>query len=168
MANLHQIKVSDQANMIQGILDNWATVRGGSAVVASNLRDLWQQASIQSQSPRILICFNGARPRGSFAVANVLHREDRDWTVAVTRGRGFNANRGDSLSHTVGNVEPFYDSVEQIRDLCRSIADLSAEYPTPDYKGIKPMQMGNLVIDGYIIEFSTANDIPSPVLITTT
>jgi hypothetical protein len=29
-----------------------------------------------------------------------------------------------------------------------------------DYKGIKPMQLGNLVVDGYLIEFSTDNDLP--------
>jgi len=93
-----------------------------------------------------------------------LHREDRAWKIAVIRGRGFNANRGDSLSQQVGNAEPFLDSVEAVRDLFRSMPNISAEAPTPDYSGIIPMQLGSLVLDGFIIEATTANDIPSPVL----
>jgi hypothetical protein len=159
MANTYPIRISDQATILQSVLADWATQKGGSATVVSNLRDLWEQSTLQSQVPRILICFNGCRSRGAFSVANALHREDRDWIVAVTRGRGFNAVRGDSLNKPVQNAEPFYDSVETVRDIIRGIQNLSAEAPTVDYKGISPMQMGNLVVDGYQISFSTANDI---------
>ncbi len=153
------IKISDQSNQIQVVLGTWATPRGGVASVVSNLREMWNQASQSSQKPRILICYNGESSRGDFSVANRNHRVDREWQIAVTRGRGFSANRGDSLSETVGNAEPFYDSVETIRDMFRTMIGISEEIPI-DYRDIKPMQLGDLVIDGYVIKATTANDIP--------
>lgn len=146
--------------MIQQVLNAWATPLGGVASVCSNLRDMWNQASMDSTRPRLLIVWNGADSRGGFGVRNANHREDREWIVAVTRGRGFYSNRGDSLSQTKGNETPFYDVVETVRDLCRSILNISEELPTIDYKTIRPMQLGNLVVDGYMIAFGTANDIP--------
>ena len=103
---------------------------------------------------------NGDSSRGSFEHANAWHRVDRQWIVAVTQGRGFTANRGDTLTSPVGNAGQFYDIVEGVRDQIRSILNISEELPTIDYKSTKPMQFGNLVVDGYQIEFSTANDIP--------
>jgi hypothetical protein len=160
MALSAPLKVSDQALIIQQVLQSWAEPKGGVAVVASNLRDFWKQAATSSQKPRILICYNGDNSRGDFAHANDWHRVDRQWIVAVTRGRGFTANRGDTLSTTVGNMEPFYDSVEAVRDQIRTILNISEELPTVDYKSTKAMQLGDLVVDGYTIEFSCANDIP--------
>ena len=70
--------------------------------------------------------------------------------------------RGSTLAEDTG-VEPLYDWIEQLRDFVRNINNISEETPCVDYSGIKPMQMGNLVIDGYMINFSTANDIPAPI-----
>jgi hypothetical protein len=153
------IAISDQANAIAAWLNQWAQPKGGTAAVVSNLRDLWNQASLSSQKPRILICFNGATARGDFAHIAPWHREDRHWLVAITRGRGFNANRGDSLTEQTGDAEPFYDSVETVRDLLRRMIGISEEILI-DYRSIKPMQLGNLVVDGFTIELSTANDVP--------
>lgn len=154
------IRISDQANIIQTVLNAYAASYGGIASVCSNLRDMWNQASMDSTRPRMLIVWNGAESRGSFEVRNANSREDREWLVAVTRGRGFFANRGDSLSKPMANEKPFYDVVEDVRDLCRVILNISEELPAIDYKTIRPMQLGNLVVDGYIIAFGTANDIP--------
>lgn len=152
------MSVANQANYLRDLIEAWTQPRGGAAGVASNLRDMWQQASQASQKPIVLICLTGERVRGPFGTAAVCHRVDRQWTVAVVRGRGFNYVRGDSLTDTVGPCEPFYDSVEAVRDIIRGASAMSAEFPV-DYKGIRPMQMGSLIIDGYLIEFSTAHDL---------
>ena len=147
-------------NILSQVLGDWIASFGGTAAPASNLRDLWNQSSMSSKKGRILICYLGEKARGDFSVANALNRVDRQWAVAITRGRGYYSIRGDSL-YKQGNAEiPLYDIVEQTRDKIRSILNISEELPTLDYKSIKPMQYGNLVIDGYLIEFSTANDIP--------
>jgi hypothetical protein len=156
-------KISDQANQILSVLTRWGTTYLATVSIVSNLRDLWEQASLNTQKPRVLICFVGSEPRGGFREANYQNREDRSWMVAVTRGRGFFAERGDSLAgSSQGQTSeiPFYDIVEEVRDQIRSILSISEERPTVDYRGMKPMQLGGLVVDGISIHFSTANDIP--------
>jgi len=162
MALATPITISEQARILRDSLATWATPLGGKAVVVHSVKQLWEQAVINSQVPRVLICYNGSRPRGAFKVSNALNREDRDWIIALTRGRGYHSVRGDALSDDTG-VEPLYDWIEQIRDFVRNINNISEETPCVDYSGIKPMTMGNLVVDGYMITFSTANDIPKPI-----
>jgi hypothetical protein len=151
--------ISQQAAQIQQLLSPWAVAAGGSAEVVSNLQMMWNQATMDTQKPRLLIVYNGETIRGEFAVAAFNHRVDRQWIVAVTRGRGWNANRGDSLYKTVGNADPFYDVIEEVRELIRSMIGISEEFPV-DYKRISPMSSANKALDAYGIEFSTANDIP--------
>jgi hypothetical protein len=152
--------ISAQASAIQQVLQSWAQPRAGVASVSFDVYDMWETASKQSQVPRILIAYAGEEIRGDFSVAAALHRVDRQWQVAVTRGRGFTIQRGDTLILTNQNAEPFYDSVEYVRDICRCLTGLSEELPI-DFKSVEPMQMGDLIIDGYLIKFSTANDLPN-------
>lgn len=154
------ISISQQASNILAVLQPYAQASGGTAEVVSNLQMLWLQASMATDRPRILVCYNGETSRGDFSVANVNHRVDRQWIVAVTRGRGWNSNRGDSLYKTVGTVDPFYDVVEEVRELLRTKSDISEEFPI-DYKRISPMISGNKALDSYGIEFSVASDIPT-------
>lgn len=152
-------KISDQASAIRDWLTQWATAGGGVAVVASNYSDLWTQASQSSTKPIIIICYMGEQSRGGFDIANALSRVDRQWAVLIKRGRGFTSPRGNTLTETT-SVEPFYDSVETVRDLLRRMLGISMELPTIDYKGIRPVSQGDQIMDAYLIEFSTANDIP--------
>jgi len=155
------MSVAAQADAIKDVLLNWTQERGGTVQVASNLRDMWSRASQSSQKPIILICFMGEYPRGPFARAAISHRVDRHWAVAVVRGRGFAYVRGDTLTESVGQAEPFYDSVESVRDLLRQAGGRLSAENIVDYKGVKPMQLGNLIIDGYLIDFTTAIDLSS-------
>lgn len=161
MSLAQPITISEEAVILKNALDAWAVQYGGSARVVSNLRDMWEQASTSSQTPNILVCYNGEVSRGTFSQIATWHRVDRQWIVAVTRGRGYYLSRGDSLAEKSSVEMPLYDVIESVRDLIRSCTNISEETPTVDYKSIKPMQLGNLVVDGYQIEFSTANDIPS-------
>jgi hypothetical protein len=131
-----------------------------SVDVVSNLRDLWNQAAINSQEPRVLICYGGSTARGNFGDLAVWNREDREFLVAVTRGRGYAANRGDTL--TGGDTEqvPFYTVVETVRDWLRELGPCITQEDLIDYRGVTAMQMGNLVVDGYLIKFTVAADLP--------
>jgi len=155
------ITISDEAKLIRDALQSWVSQYGGEAAIVSNLREMWNQASINSDTPRILICYMGETARGSFSQLSAWHRVDRNWTVAVTKGRGYYLNRGDGLASTDATELPLYDVIESARDVVRGLQTISEETPMPDYRGIKPMQLGNLVVDGYTIELTTANDIPS-------
>jgi hypothetical protein len=157
------ISIAQQANNLHAVLDNYATQRGGEASVVSNLKEWWNQSAINNDIPRILICYMGENSRGSFNTRSALNRVDRTWNVAVIRGRGFSANRGDSLTKTVVNAIPFLQVVEDVRDTIRTILNISEEFPV-EFLSIKPMSFGTTPIDGYIIEFVTANDIPNIIL----
>ena len=155
------ITIAEEAALIQAQLQAFVATFGGTASVVSNLREWWNQAATNSDSPRILICYMGEDSRGSFSQIAPWHRVDRKWSVAVTRGRGFYANRGDSLLSADIPESPLFDIVETVRDIIRAMQTISEETPSPDYRGIKPMQLGNIVVDGFEISFTTANDIPS-------
>lgn len=156
------ITISQQAKNLQAVLNTWAVQHGGVAETASDLKNFWEQAGNNNDIPRILIVYNGENARGEFRTRSALDRVDRKWQVGVFRGRGFSAQRGRSLTNTVVNAMPFYDVVEQIRDLIRSILDISEEFPV-EFMGINPMSPNppTLIMDAYVIEFVTANDIPN-------
>jgi len=134
---------------------------GGVAKVVPNLKEFWNQSSMSSQKPRILIVYNGDSARGTFSQITPWHRVDRVWLVAVTKGRGFYSNRGAGLNDSNVTETPLYDVLETVRDMIRALGTISEETPGPDYRNTKPMQFGGALIDGYLIEFTTANDIPS-------
>lgn len=152
--------IANQSQAIQSALQTWADTYGGKAFVASDEGHMWKMAYATSQIPRIIICYNGESLRGDFSVAAAMGRVDRHWKVAITRGRGFNANRGDSLNTMAQNAQPMWAFVDQMRDVIRSIMGISVELPV-DYTGITPMNLGELILDGYMVEFSTATDLPA-------
>ena len=154
---------SEQMQQMVDVLKPYAAKSGGFADVVSNLQMLWAQVSMANDRPRILICYNGQKIRGDFSVAASNHRVDRQWIVAVTRGKGWSANRGDSVYKTVGNNDPFLDVVSEVTTLIRCMIGISGEFPV-DYKGDSPMSSGNKALDSYAIEFSTANDEPAILL----
>lgn len=151
--------ISSQAGQITFYLNEWASQNGGIAVTTSNLRDMWSQATQASDRPTIYTCYMGETARGG-DFSRWVHRVDRSWATLVKRGRGFNANRGDSLTQTVGNAIPFYDVVEIIRDKIRAILSISEE-DLVEFSSIRPWQLGNQILDAYLIEYKTANDLPT-------
>jgi hypothetical protein len=155
------ITISQEAKLLKKALDEYAQGYGGTAEVVSNLKDLWANVHINSQSPRILILYAGETARGSFSQIEPWHRVDREWHIAVTKGRGWYTQRGDPLFNHEQTEKPLYDVVEEVRDLVRWMDTISEETPGPDFRKVEPMSYGNMALDGYLIKVTTANDIPS-------
>lgn len=154
------MKISDQLESIRGVLDAWAkNESGGKAFVASDPSHMWEMAYAASDKLRVIICFMGEEARGDNKYAARTHRVDRRFNVVVTRGRGFNADRGESLTVAIGNARPLFDLFEECRDLVRAIVNISAELPV-DYTGAREFQMGEIIMDAYVIDFLTAVDLP--------
>ncbi len=151
--------ITEQSLKIQEAYKNWASEDGGKAFVCSDLKHLWEQARVSVVAPRALIVYNGEELRGAFSVAAALGRVDRQWLVAIVRGRGMSADRGDSLNKVVGNAKPFYQLVQEARDICRSMLGVSVESPV-DFRSIRPMNLGDQIVDGYLIAFSLVADLP--------
>jgi hypothetical protein len=160
--------IEQQANIIGLACKDFVDPRGGKVELMENMRKLWEEVYkiSSSQEPRILVCFNGETSRGAFSIANTQHRVDRSWIVVILRGKGFNAATASArgIGDKEGVTESFLSSVETLRDKLRVILNISEEFPI-DYKGIKPLpgiapsNAGGVFIDGYSIEFSTANDL---------
>lgn len=152
------MRISEQLNVIESALNAWATPKGGSASVVSNMADLWKQAELSSQKPRILICYVGRQRHGSFANGSILGVSNRTFNVAFTRGRGYASNRGDTLTQTVGSIDPFYDDLEDAEKVLREIPGISQDVPV-DWGGDKYMRSpSGMVVDGYMATISTMND----------
>lgn len=153
-----QKQISAQANFIADTIED-SLGTSGIAQVVHNLQDLWMQSSQSSQKTICFICYAGETPWSSNNnISALTHRVSRNWIVRVKQGRGFSQVRGDTLSKSVGNSGLFYDVVEHIRDLIRSMLGISEDNGN-DYQGIKPVRLGNDVIDCYDILFSTKNDL---------
>lgn len=131
----------------------------GNTAIASNLADLWNQSQQDSQSPMAYVCYMGESPWSSNdKIAAVTHRVKRNWVVRIKQGRGYTANRGET-------VLEFVSIVELVRDTVRAMYGVSESYGIDNVE-IKPVRLGDQVIDCYDVLFSTKNDLPPIVNIT--
>lgn len=148
-----------QLNWIKKVLSDWAVDQGGIAVIASDIDKMWETAYETSLVPRCIITYAGEDIRGDFSIAAATSRVDRHFIVLVTRGTGFPADRGRTMSEQTGNNRPFTDMLEEARDLIRSLqfdSSVTEAQPTDpvDFKGIKPVTIDGYPIYAYTIEFS--------------
>lgn len=156
--------VTQTANAIRTACHAYAEPKGGYAKVMGNIRKLWEELYVVEEKPRILIVWNGEEARGGFEEANTLHRVDRTFLVVVVRGKGFTNN----LSEDPNGADPFYQQVEEIRDICRCLL-ITEEFPV-DYKSISSLpnvmqsKEANVFMDAYMIEFSVAADLGEVIL----
>lgn len=167
MSNISQI--AQQGLAIQNVLAAWAAELGGIVIVASNIFNMWEQATVKSETPRAIIAFEGEDIRGPVGTSALLGRVDRSWVVAIMRGQGTSVNRGEQLTNNIGNAKPFYEILEVARDVLRTMrlepvqawpSGAYTEEPI-DYKGIKPMLMTNgQILDGNTIHFTIGTQIP--------
>ena len=126
----------------------------GAVEIASNVEYLWRQSAQDSQRPMLYVCYAGETPWSSNAnISALTHRVSRDFIIRVKQGRGFASTRGDT-------VPQFTVIVEKIRDTIRSMLGISEDAGI-DYGGIKPVRLGDKIIDCYDISFSCKNDLPT-------
>ena len=160
------ITIATEAVLIRDALLAYAQPRGATVDVVAHQAQLWQVVADQTvqSTPKLVLCYDGETTRGTFATQDDLHRVDRKWIVVVMRGNGW-ANPLIEAGAEQGQViEPFYDTVEAIRDLLRCLLTISDEV-FPNYTGISslpglgPSQTANAFLAGYKISFTTANDI---------
>lgn len=159
-----RVSISEQANQIGSWLAEQSSGSGAVVELLANQRHLWESiySMVVDGTPKILVCFDGETSRGGASQRNTLYRVDRNWVCVVMRGHGF--------KHGMNMPEDdlptaFYDDCEAVRDLIRRMIGISEE--PLDYVGMKPLpgvaQPGNAntFLDGYILSFTTANDIPA-------
>ena len=167
MSNPSVPSISMQCNWIRDVLKGWAVSEGGIAIIAHDISHMWELAFVTSKVPRCIITFAGEDIRGDFSIAAATSRVDRHFIVLVTRARGYTANRGDTLTEQINDHRPFYDLLEEARDLIRvlqfdpSVTEAMDGDPV-DYRGIKPALPEDFPLDAYMIEFSIGTQLGVP------
>ncbi len=101
------------------------------------------------------------RPR-SRNFGDVAGKVDRKFWICLSRGRGFSAELGKSLTEGVAGGKPMFVLVEQAREQARGIRldDQTADDNRPVYQGIFPIEFEAATVDAYYVEITLAADIP--------
>lgn len=156
-----KVSVANAAQIIKAACGKWAAPKGASCKIIANVAHLWEELSVVKDKPRILVCFTGEEPRGEVGMRGHLQRVDRQWQVVVIRGHGFK-NR---VAEAAGDADAFYTNLEEIREVVRTILNISEEFPV-EYVGMEPLpnlgpnQGANVFLDATSMRFTTANDLP--------
>ena len=154
--------IADQMNLITKGLADWAKTNGGSVKIANDIPHLFTIRGANPGAPRAAVLFAGETPRN--AELDLLGRVDRKFYVAVSRGRGFKLNQGESLTEGVAGGKPMFVLVEEAREVLRSLrlSDLDDE-PEPYYRGIDLLTFEGVTTDCLRIEIQIAAQIPDQV-----
>lgn len=159
------LTVSDQQARLKGTLERYAQPRAGRVAVMANQRHLWEELAdpmqVGSVAPRIMILWAGEDMLNQSEPD--CRRVERRWQVVVVRGHGFK----DPLDG--GRNLPFCDTVEEIRETVRNMADISDYEYTPSvrYIGTKPLpnvmpgKEASAFLDAVVVEFATMNNLPA-------
>lgn len=155
--------ITQQAVLIRDTFSDWVKTQdeSGKAMVASSVGHMWEALRTNTRNVLAVVVYGGERIRGDFGIAAISGRVDRDWTVAISRGRGLVADVQDSLVGTVQDAPPLLDLIWEAANLARCIMPdpNTCERPV-DYKGVRTMQMQNQNLDGYLIDFSIGTQLP--------
>lgn len=161
--------VAETAVRIAAVLRAWAEPRGGRVEILPTQAALWQTLTdvpdLSNLAPRIVLLWTNESLL--YPSTPDCYRVERRWQAIVIRGRGFRSVvQRDPLSGE--QFEPFTDSVESVRDLIRSITDVSEYefFPSVLYYSTKPFPLfpnspsTAAFTDAFAVEFATINDIP--------
>jgi len=153
--------IKDQLIVIQSNLSNWAKDMKGTAIIAHDLNHMWIVSANNSESPKAVIAFAGEEIRGDLALGATLGRVDRNFEVMISRGKGFTADRGQTLvKDDVSTGRPFYDLLEEARDIVRNLPLGQDDDGCIDYHGIRPALVDqDYPLDMYIISFSVGTQL---------
>ncbi len=143
--------IAEQLTLIKDGLAEWEQAHKGTVSITSDLRHMWKMAGTGSETTQLMLVYFGEVPMGDVDTRGVLGRVKRQFNAMLVRGRGFSAERGDSIAL-------FTAIIEDARDTIRGLHGLSAEPPV-EVDSIKPIFVQDAPTDSYLIEFSISTDI---------
>jgi len=158
------MSIKEQLKTIYNVFNVWANANAQqySVEVVPDMVHMWENLLNTSQSSRILIMYNGELVRGEFGIAAPLARVDRKFMVVISRGQSLTFPIAKQYLENVQNAVPFYEDIEEVRDICRAlIFDQNwCEQPV-DYLGVTPFQSdgSGKVLDAVQVEFSVGTQL---------
>ena len=151
--------IKEQMWLLLKTLEPWAAANAGSVKVANDKPHLFQLLGASPGAPRAAVYFVEERPR-SRRFDDVVGRVDRKFWICISRGRGFNADPGKSLTEGVAGGKPMFVLVEEAREEARGARQDDIDESRPYYQGTYPIHLEDATVDAYYIEVVLAADIP--------
>jgi hypothetical protein len=151
--------IKEQMKLLEEALLPWAAANAGMVKVANDKPHLFQLLGTSPGAPRAAVYFVEERPR-SRRFDDIAGRVDRKFWVCVSRGRGFNAELGKSLTEGVAGGKPMFILLEEAREEVRGTRQEDIDETRPYYKGTYPIDLEGAAVDAYYIEVVLAADIP--------
>ena len=159
-----RMSITDQLNLMLEVFNVWVVdnAQPYAVEIVPDMVHMWDLLLNTSQSSRILIMYNGELIRGEFGIAAPLGRVDRRFMVVVSRGQSLTFPISTQYVSTTQNATPFWEDVEEIRDICRALLfDPDWTERPVDYLGVTPFQThgSGTVLDAQTIEFSVGTQL---------
>jgi hypothetical protein len=151
--------IAEQTQLLLKALEPWAVSNAGSVKVANDKPHLFQLLGANPGAPRVAVYFVEERPR-SRTFDDIAGRVDRTFWICVSRGRGFNAALGKSLTEGVAGGKPMFVLVEEAREEARAVRQDDIDESRPYYKGTYPIDIEDATVDAYYVEIVLAAEIP--------
>jgi hypothetical protein len=145
--------IASMTNYINGFLNDWAVKNQGVSFIGEEDVEKINIGFNTCIGPRVLLVFIAENPDGE--LAELTGRVKRDYDIIIQRGKLLTQPRNNTLTNTNGAARPFYQLVEECRDIARGVI-----FPTPMvynpviYNGIRPGASEGWLMDSYIISIS--------------
>jgi hypothetical protein len=153
--------IEGQTKLLLKALEPWAADNGGNIKVASDKVHLFQILGASPGAPRAAVYFAGEKSRSKH-FKDIAGKVDRKFWVCISRGRGFSAELGKSLTEGVAGGKPMFVLLEQAREEVRAVrlSDQEDDDSRAVYRGTYPIEFEVATVDAYYLEILLAADIP--------
>jgi hypothetical protein len=151
--------IDEQTKLLLKALQPWAAANAGNVKVANDKPHLFQLLGTGPGAPRAAVYFAGEKPR-SKKFNDIAGRVDRKFWICISRGRGFNAELGKSLTEGVAGGKPMFVLIEEAREEVRGVRQEDIDEARPYYKGTYPIELEGVTVDAYYVEVILAADVP--------
>lgn len=152
--------INEQLVSLREALQVWAELHGGVAEIVARPSELVRMLSLKPGGVRAVLLFDVETKRGDYEETG---RVDRKFLCIITVPAGLKISRSDALTEGAGGGAPFYDVIEEAREIIRHKQVEAAEdidETLTDYQRMGRFELQGALTDDIQIEFSLATQLP--------
>lgn len=157
------LTLEEMINIVYEPLNDWVTDNNlGTVLIASDPLEAheWAYTNNSENVCKWVMVYKGDNICFDYPEAAIVSVSDFYFDCIISRNRSLTTNRGQSLTQPVGNAIPFYQLIDQTRDLIRCIEAPTLSWPL-DYRGTTQYSPSKeWIYDGYVISYSIQNRMP--------
>jgi hypothetical protein len=159
------VNLQETMGLMYGPLSAFAVSVSGKALIASDELQAWDFCFNNENFPKFILVWTGESLRGSFQTASINRASDQKFDLIVSRNRGLQVDRAQTLAWGAGNATSLWSLAEQARDLIRCIETTPGVQPGLDewpieYYGCEQWNVPGWIIDAYRFHFGVFNFLP--------